>query len=126
NQEIKLYKGFTVHTTPARHFSGRGLIRNKTMWTSFVLQTPSMNIFLGGDSGYDTHFAEIGKTFGPFDLVVLENGQYDRKWKYIHLLPDDFFRAAKDLRAKRILPVHSSKFALSVHPWDEPLERVYQ
>ncbi|RYY63507.1 MAG: MBL fold metallo-hydrolase, partial [Chitinophagaceae bacterium] len=47
--------GFTVTVTPARHFSGRTLKRNTSLWVSFVLQTPSLKLFLGGDSGYDKH-----------------------------------------------------------------------
>ena len=124
NEKIVLDEGFTAHTVPSRHFSGRGLTRNKALWTSYVLQTPTMQIFLGGDSGYDKHFAEIGKTFGEFDLAILENGQYDKSWKYIHLMPDEILQAAKDLNAKRIFPVHSSKFALGNHPWYEPLELI--
>ena len=54
-------------------------------------------------------------------LAVLENGQYDKKWKYVHLIDDEVLRAGKDLEAKRILPVHSSKFALANHAWFEPL-----
>ncbi|MFV8327356.1 MBL fold metallo-hydrolase [Flavobacterium sp. ZS1P14] len=124
NEKINLDEGFTAYTVPARHFSGRGLTRNKALWTSYVLQTPTMQIFLGGDSGYDKHFAEIGKTFGAFDLAILENGQYDKNWKYIHMMPDEILQAAKDLNAKRIFPVHSSKFALGNHPWYEPLELI--
>lgn len=124
HEKIELGNGFTVNTTPARHFSGRTFKRNKSLWTSFVLQTPTHKIFIGGDSGYDTHFAEIGKNFGPFDLAILENGQYDRKWKYIHTLPDEFLQIAKELKATKILPVHSSKFALAAHAWDEPLTKV--
>jgi L-ascorbate metabolism protein UlaG (beta-lactamase superfamily) len=121
DEKIILDKGFEVHTTTARHFSGRGIQQNKTLWMSFLLQTPSLKLFIGGDSGYDTHFAEIGITHGPFDLAILENGQYDKKWRYIHLMPDEVLRAAKDLNAKRLLPVHSSKYPLSNHAWDEPL-----
>lgn len=124
NEKIVLPDGFTVFTTPARHFSGRGFKRNQALWTSFVLQTPSMKIFIGGDSGYDTHFATIGKTFGPFDLVILENGQYNKSWKYIHMMPPEVLQAAKDLNAKRLFPVHSGKFALANHPWDEPLNMI--
>ena len=94
------------------------------MWTSFVLQTPTMKIYLGGDSGYDTHFAEIGKQHGPFDLAILENGQYNTSWKYIHMMPEEVVQAAQDLRATRLFPVHSSKFSLALHPWDEPLKRI--
>lgn len=116
--------GFELHATPARHFSGRGFKRNTTLWTSFVLKTPSAKVFIGGDGGYDTHFAETGNKFGPFDLVILEAGQYDRRWKYIHLMPDEVIQAATDLKARRLLPVHNSKFALAAHPWDEPRNKV--
>jgi L-ascorbate metabolism protein UlaG (beta-lactamase superfamily) len=124
NETVELDSGFTVFTTPARHFSGRGFTRNNTLWMSYVLQTPSMKIYIGGDSGYDTHFAEIGQKFGPIDIAILEDGQYNEKWKYIHLLPEEVLKAAKDLKARRLFPVHSSKFALSLHPWDEPLIQV--
>jgi L-ascorbate metabolism protein UlaG (beta-lactamase superfamily) len=121
NEHAGLDSGFVVNSVPARHFSGRGLKRNQTLWTAFVLQTPTMQIFIGGDSGYDKHFAAIGKTFGVIDLAILENGQYGKNWKYIHMLPDDLPKAFKDLNAKRLFTVHNSKFALSNHPWDEPL-----
>lgn len=124
NERVELDKGFTINTTSARHFSGRGFIRNTTLWLSYVLQTPSMKIFIGGDSGYDTHFKEIGNTYGPFDLAILENGQYDLKWKYIHALPDEVLKAANELKAKRFFPVHSGKFAMANHPWDEPLKKI--
>jgi L-ascorbate metabolism protein UlaG (beta-lactamase superfamily) len=121
---LDLGDGFKVHTTPARHFSGRGFARNKTLWCSFLLQTPSMKIYMGGDSGYDTHFADIGKRFGPIDLAFIENGQYDEAWPYIHIHPKQVVQAGRDLKAKRIFPVHSSKFALAIHDWDEPLKLV--
>ncbi|MEO6844952.1 MAG: MBL fold metallo-hydrolase, partial [Ginsengibacter sp.] len=124
NEEIDLGEGFIVNTAPARHFSGRGFVRNKSLWTSFILKTPTLKIFIGGDSGYDTHFAEIGKKFSPFDLVILENGQYNKNWKYIHMQPAETLQAAKDLQAARLFPVHNSKFALSLHSWDEPLKKI--
>ena len=124
NTDIDLGDGFTVHTTPARHFSGRTFKRNNTLWMSYVLRTPTLKIFIGGDSGYDTHFKAIGKQHGPFDLAILENGQYDPKWRYIHTLPDEFLLVAQDLQARRVLPVHSGKFALANHRWDEPLSKV--
>ncbi|MCU0359784.1 MAG: MBL fold metallo-hydrolase [Bacteroidia bacterium] len=124
HEHFDLEEGFKVYSVPARHFSGRGFKRNQTLWSSFVLKTPAQQIFIGGDSGYDTHFAEIGKQFGGFDLAILENGQYNNNWKHIHLMPDEILQAAKDLQAKRLFPVHSSKFALGTHPWDEPLNLI--
>ncbi|OSZ81774.1 MBL fold metallo-hydrolase [Chitinophagaceae bacterium IBVUCB1] len=124
NETIVLDDSFTIHTTPARHFSGRGFKRNQSLWMSYVLQSPSMKLFLGGDSGYDTHFKTIGDTFGPFDLAILECGQYNAYWKYIHMMPEQTAQAAIDLHAGRLMPVHWSKFSLSLHAWDEPINRV--
>jgi L-ascorbate metabolism protein UlaG (beta-lactamase superfamily) len=83
-----------------------------------------MKIYIGGDSGYDTHFADIGNKFGPIDLAILENGQYNAAWRYIHMQPGEVLKAALDLKAKRLFPVHSSKFVLSNHPWDDPLAKI--
>lgn len=107
---------------PARHFSGRGLSPNHTLWASFLLQTPGGKIYMGGDSGYDTHYAEIGSRFDGIDLAILENGQYNEDWRYIHLMPQYMGKAAKELKAGKVLTVHHSKYALSKHRWDEPLQ----
>lgn len=122
--EVLLKNNIKISFTPARHFSGRKIKQNNTLWTSYVLETPTKKIFLGGDSGYDSHFKAIGEQFGPFDYAVLENGQYDEAWRYIHALPEDVVQAAIDLRAQNTIPVHSSKFALALHPWNEPLQKV--
>ncbi|MBJ2125031.1 MBL fold metallo-hydrolase [Flavobacterium sp. IB48] len=122
--KIELDENLTIHTTPSRHFSGRGFKRCNTLWTSFVLESKDFKMYLGGDSGYDKHFAEIGEKYGPFDIALIDNGQYNESWKYIHNLPQDVIKAMKDLKTKRVFPVHSSKFSLSLHAWDEPLKKV--
>ena len=124
NENADLEGGFMVTSTPARHFSGRGFKRNQAIWNSFVLQTPSKKIFIGGDSGYDTHFEKIGTDHGPFDFALLECGQYNNAWRYIHLMPEQTVQAAIDLKTKIMMPVHWGKFALALHAWDEPIERV--
>lgn len=116
--------GMELTAAPARHFSGRGLKRGQSLWSSFILQTGTHRIYLGGDSGYDTHFREIGKQFGPFDLAILEAGQYNVMWPLIHMMPEETVQAAADLGAKAMMPVHWGKFRLSMHPWNEPVKRV--
>lgn len=123
-EHVELGDGFTIDVTPARHFSGRGFSRNKALWVSFVLQTPSMKLFLGGDSGYDYFFKEIGDKYGPFDLAILECGQYNEYWKYIHMMPQQVVQAAIDLKAEKLMPVHWSKFSLALHAWDLPIKTV--
>lgn len=124
NEETELDSGFKVNIVPARHFSGRTFARNNTLWASYVLQSGNKKIYIGGDSGYDTHFKEIGNNFGPIDLAILENGQYNLAWPNIHMQPEEVLKAGSDLKAKRVFPVHSSKFSLANHSWDEPLVRI--
>jgi L-ascorbate metabolism protein UlaG (beta-lactamase superfamily) len=121
---IELPNGMIIYGLTARHFSGRVFKRNNTLWLSFLLKTPTRNIYLGGDSGYDKHFKEIGELHGPIDFAILENGQYNEAWKAIHFLPGENLQAAIDLKAKRVMPVHSGKFGLSLHDWDEPLKEI--
>ncbi len=115
--------GIKLTCTPARHFSGRGFTRGQTLWSSFVLEIDRFKIFIGGDSGYDDSFKNIGQKFGPFDLVMLECGQYDKQWPYIHMMPEQTVQASVDLNSTALLPVHWGKFTLSLHPWDEPIRR---
>ncbi len=109
---------------PARHFSGRSFVRNKTLWSSFILKTDQYSIFIGADSGYGNHFKIIGKKYGPFDLAILECGQYNLAWHDIHMLPEETVQACIDLNAKVLMPVHWGKFSISLHPWDEPAKLV--
>jgi L-ascorbate metabolism protein UlaG (beta-lactamase superfamily) len=123
-EHVELSGGITATATPARHFSGRSFKRNTTLWMSMVLRSPRRSVYVGGDSGYDTHFAAIGAQHGPFDVAILENGQYDERWKFIHALPDEVVQAGIDLQARRVVPVHSGKFALALHSWTEPLDSI--
>lgn len=123
---VELENQLKITLTPARHFSGRTFKRNTSLWTSYVLESPDYKMFIGGDSGYDFHFKEIGKKYGPFDLAILENGQYNQKWRYIHTLPEEIHTVAEELKAKRFFPVHSAKFSLAYHSWKEPLEKVFE
>lgn len=125
NEDATLDSDFIIHCLPARHFSGRGPKPNKTLWVSFLMETPSQNIYVAGDGGYDIHFAAIGERFPNIDLAILENGQYNEEWCYIHLMPEYMAQAAKDLKAKKILTVHHSKYALAKHRWDEPLTNAH-
>ena len=111
-------------TAPARHFSGRGFTRGKSLWASYILKLDGYTIYIGGDSGYDSHFKTIGEKYGPFDLVLLESGQYGVNWPNIHMKPEETVQAAKDLKAKTLMPVHWAKFVLALHEWNEPIKWV--
>jgi L-ascorbate metabolism protein UlaG (beta-lactamase superfamily) len=110
---------------PARHFSGRGMSgRDGTLWCSWVIRGREGNVFFSGDSGYGPHFREIGERFGPFDLTMMECGQYDVKWAGIHMLPEQTVQAHEDVKGKLLLPIHWGGFTLALHTWDDPAIRV--
>ncbi len=133
-QELNWMDSYTVRTAtntpltltalPARHFSGRGVKRFVTLWSSFLLRTDQHNVYHGADSGYYAGFREIGERYGPFDLATLEIGAFDPLWSDIHLGPDNAVQAAADLRAKVLMPIHWGLFNLAFHAWFEPPERV--
>lgn len=123
-QQASVNETTTITAAPARHFSGRGVKRGQALWSSFILNTESLRIFIGGDSGYEKHFSEIGNKYGPFDIAILECGQYNKMWPFIHMMPEETVQASIDLRAKVLIPVHWGKFQLAMHVWDEPITRV--
>jgi L-ascorbate metabolism protein UlaG (beta-lactamase superfamily) len=116
---------YSITATPARHFSGRGITgRNETLWSSFVIKGPQHNIFFGADSGPSPDFKDIGDTFGPFDLTMLEIGAYGHYWPDIHMGPDNATNAHLALKGKLMMPIHWGTFNLAPHAWFEPAERL--
>ena len=122
--ELKMENDFVIHVLPTHHFSGRLLSRNKTLWAAFALVTPNRRIFYSGDGGDGPHIKKIGEMLHGFDLAIMENGQYDKQWPYIHMMPEEVAQAAEELNAKALLPGHSGKFSIANHSWDEPFKRI--
>jgi len=111
-------------STPSRHFSGRaGYDKDYTLWSSWVIKTENASIYYCGDSGYGSHFKEIGEKYGPFDITFMECGQYNEGWPYIHMMPEQSVQAHIDLKGRIMIPIHWGKFNLSLHKWTGPVER---
>ncbi|MFC5471035.1 MBL fold metallo-hydrolase [Cohnella suwonensis] len=122
-EEIE-YEGLKLATAPARHFSGRNVVgRNGTLWCSWIIQGKNENVFFSGDSGYGPHFKEIGERYGPFDLTLIECGQYDERWAAIHMMPEETVQANADVRGKAMVPIHWGAFTLAMHDWFDPPKR---
>jgi len=114
-----------VISTPARHFSGRGLFdMNETQWCSWVLANDSTRIYFSGDTGIMPIFKEIGDKYGPFDITFLKIGAYDELWHDVHLNPEEAVDAHKQLRGKTLVPIHWATFDLGLHSWYEPADRL--
>lgn len=118
--------GVRIVCTPTRHYSGRGLAdRSATLWSSWSVLGPRHRFFYSGDTGYSTHFGEVGARLGPFDLAFIKIGAYGpgQSWIDIHMPPEQSVQALRDLGARRLFPVHWSTFNLAYHAWDEPIRR---
>jgi L-ascorbate metabolism protein UlaG (beta-lactamase superfamily) len=123
NQSVTLPGGLRITATPAQHRSNRTYgEENKTLWASYVIQADHYRLFYGGDSGYGPLFKQIGQQYGPFDLALLECGQYSPNWPWTHLLLGQSAQAAVDLHAHLLEPIHWAKFVEADHPWNEPIE----
>jgi L-ascorbate metabolism protein UlaG (beta-lactamase superfamily) len=115
--------GLRITATPSQHFSGRGLgDRNLTLWSSWVLESERRRIFFSGDTGPTAEFADIGRRFGRFDLIMLEIGAWHPAWGNIHLGPAAALDGFAQLGGGTLLPIHWGTFDLALHPWDEPAD----
>ncbi|MGE6617712.1 MBL fold metallo-hydrolase [Bacillus mycoides] len=110
---------------PARHFSGRSMTdKDRSLWCSWLILGQETKVFFSGDSGYAPHFKEIGEKYGPFDLTLMECGQYDTRWSAIHMLPEETVQAHIDVKGELLVPIHWGAFTLALHEWSDPIERV--
>lgn len=122
--QSELFHDIEIVCLPARHFSGRGPFnRNSTLWSSWAIKSQYGKIYFSGDSGYGSHFNKIGEEHGPFDLSLIDSGQYNKAWKHSHMFPEEAIIAARELRSQYYIPIHWGAFTLSMHPWTEPPER---
>jgi L-ascorbate metabolism protein UlaG (beta-lactamase superfamily) len=114
----------TIAAGSARHFSGRGLTRNRTLWASWSIIGPTHRAFHSGDTGPFDGIAENGRRYGPFDVAMIKIGAYGPTWPDIHLTPEQAVHACTLVQGKLLLPIHWATFNLAYHDWNEPGERV--
>lgn len=111
----------------AIHYSSRWFNdRDKTLWASYVLQSPQYQIFWSGDSGYGKHFAEIGEKYQFFDFAFIEIDAANPGWPNTHMFAEQAVQTAKDLKANTFIPIHWGVFDLGGMPWDYSIKRVTQ
>jgi N-acyl-phosphatidylethanolamine-hydrolysing phospholipase D len=118
--------GATIGCTPAQHFSARGVHdRNRTLWSGFTVRCGGRAVYFAGDTGLHPEFAETGRRFGPFDVVLLPVGAYEPRWfmRPVHMNPEDALLALHALGSGILVPIHWGTFKLTDEPMDEPPRR---
>ncbi len=94
------------------------------LWSGWALLGARHRVYFSGDTGLFPALRDIGARLGPFDLTMIESGQYGRGWPDWHLGPEQAVVAHGLVRGRVMLPVHWGKLTLAYHGWTEPIERV--
>ncbi|RJS23204.1 hypothetical protein DRW03_12900 [Corallococcus sp. H22C18031201] len=116
--------GLEVVATPARHASGRkGFDKDATLWAGYAVRGPTHRAYYSGDTGLFPAMKEIGEKLGPFDVTMIEVGQYHQAWPDWHIGPEQAVRAHQLVQGRVFLPVHWGLLGLATHGWTEPIER---
>ena len=127
-EEIK-HKDLNITFIPAVHWSKRSLTdTNKTLWGSFIIEYKGKKILFSCDTGYGDIYKNLGKKYGPIDLLLINTGAYNFKSMGIersiyHTTPEEALQIAQDIKAKKVLSMHWGTVVLSLEPIMEPPKR---
>jgi L-ascorbate metabolism protein UlaG (beta-lactamase superfamily) len=123
--DSRTFGDLILWAVPARHASGRMLFVDDgaKLWAGYSFIGASHRVYYSGDTGLFPGLRTIGERLGPFDLTMIEIGQYDQAWPDWHLGPEQAIVAHRRVRGTVMLPVHWGLFALASHGWTEPIER---
>lgn len=117
-------KKLRIAMTPARHISGRYMFDNKKkLWAGYALIGAKNRVYFSGDTGLFSAMKDIGNKYGPFDLTMIEVGQYNQAWPDWHIGPEQAVKAHRWVKGRAMLPIHWGLFVLAMHSWTEPVER---
>ncbi len=115
--EYTVREDLKVVSTPAQHFSGRGMFdRDATLWCGFLLIREAGNIYFAGDSGYhESMFKEIGVRGAPIHLSLIPLGAYKPEWfmSPVHCSPAEAARIHLDVGSHRSVGMHFGTFPLA-------------
>jgi L-ascorbate metabolism protein UlaG (beta-lactamase superfamily) len=111
--------------TPARHASGRTMLTDKDakLWAGYAFVGGRHRAYFSGDTGLFPAMRDIGARLGPFDVTMIEVGQYHRAWPDWHIGPEQAVVAHGMVGGRVMVPMHWGLFTLAPHGWTEPIER---
>ena len=123
----KVSDDVTVTAIPARHFSGRGIFdRDRSLWSGFMVGTPSGSICFAADTGFGDHFAEIRTRLGAPRLALLPIGAFRPEWfmSRVHMSPEQAIEAHQQLGARTTVATHFGTFRLADDAETEAQDRI--
>jgi L-ascorbate metabolism protein UlaG (beta-lactamase superfamily) len=102
-------KGTKFVYLEAIHTSRRGVWdTDRTLWGSFLIDSPEGRIFFAGDGAYGKHFKHIYERYGAPKVSLLPIGAYEPRWFMyrMHMNPDEAVRAHMDLHSEHSIAIH--------------------
>jgi L-ascorbate metabolism protein UlaG (beta-lactamase superfamily) len=119
--ELDLFEQYEFKNTrftleKAQHWSSRFIFdKNRYLWGSYLIETQNKKLYFAGDTGYNSHFAELKEKYGPIDFALLPIGAYEPQWfmKTQHMNPTATVQAAIELDATQTMGIHFGTFKLT-------------
>ncbi|MBI9091650.1 MAG: MBL fold metallo-hydrolase [Desulfobacterium sp.] len=108
---------------PAQHWSLRiNQGRNRSLWASWLLVTPTVTLYFGGDSGYFKGFGEIQRNYPAIDYAFMATTAYHPRWfmHYQHMNIAEAVKGFEDLGARYFIPTQWGTFHLGSEPAGYP------
>ena len=124
-QQYRTYGNITVTLMPARSWSGPTLSeRDRTLWGSFIIQTPGHTLYFAGSSGWGNHYEQIALHFPDIDYAFIPIGAFgpESVMNKSQLTPEDVSRLCQTLRPRHIIPMSYGTY-MTGDPLGEPLEQ---
>ncbi len=122
-EEQDLGNGVRLICLPVQHWSQRITQgRNTTLWASWLLITPKVTVYFGGDSGYFKGFEEFGRRFPGIDYAFMATTAYHPRWfmAYNHMNIPEAVQGFEQLGAKYFIPTQWGTFYLGDEPAGYP------
>lgn len=127
-QKIEVNEIVKITFLPAYHRWRRGFKDTaKRLWWSFLFEIGEKKIYFSWDSWYGEHFSEVHELFWEIDIAMIGIGAYS--WNFsnnvdVHTCPDEALKAAQDMKAKMLIPMHYGTYDISAEPLHEPMEKL--
>jgi L-ascorbate metabolism protein UlaG (beta-lactamase superfamily) len=95
---------------------------NKTLWGSFLIDSPAGRVYFAGDTAYGPHFRRVYETFGAPTVSLLPIGAYEPRWFMyrMHMNPDEAVRAHLELHSQASIGIHFGLIDNAGESYDAP------
>jgi len=142
-ETVKINNDLSIILTPSQHWNKRSALpfgpgaTDKALWGSFLIDYKGIKIFFACDTGYSNIYKMMGKKFGGIDIFLINSGAFNfeaitgkKDFSIFHTNPEEALQVARDIKAKKIIPMHYGSFLLGLEgqnsegPINEPRNRL--